>query len=90
MAINVSFSGSSLMIPGFYGDPYQKIRMYGIVVGVRDNMSYADAQRTFRLLCTLQRFELFRNATIDSGHRSIENDNELYYRVTIWEKTNVT
>jgi hypothetical protein len=87
MAINSLMQLSGLLRPGFYGNPNRKSTMYGIPVGVKESMSYADAKRTYDLLLTFERFKLFRNATIDPGRRTLENDNELYYRVTIWENT---
>lgn len=60
---------------------------YGIPVGERINMERWQAVRTHRLLRVFEKFGFFRNATM-SDYRNL-SDNQLYYRVTIWEDLDV-
>jgi hypothetical protein len=85
MAINTLMQLSNVLRPGYYGGP--KVA-YGIPIASREDMSYADAKRTFALLEVFERLKLFRNVTMDQGLRK-PGDNELYYRITIWENFNV-
>lgn len=58
--------------------------MYALPVVEKEDMSYADCIRSVNLLETLKRLDLLWDVTY-KGKRTRENDNELYYKITIWE-----
>lgn len=69
---------SKLLRPGYY-----EVNVYGIPVGDKENMDVGDAQATYDLLKTFEKFKFFRNVTLQ------ENAKTLSSRVTIWENFNV-
>ena len=81
MAINTLFQLSAILRPGLYGVPKQ---MYGNIVGEREDMHHADCIRTAALLESFKRLDIVWDVTF-KGRRSKENDNEIYYKLTIWE-----
>lgn len=79
---------STIFKPGCYGDPNQGNRMFGIPVAEKDSLSYADAFRLDRFLMVLRNLDLVWAVTKGVDVRK-NNDNELYYKITIWEDLNV-
>lgn len=85
MAINNLMQLSVLLRPGYYG-PLPGMN-YGLTVGEKEDMGFADCMRSVNLLETLKRLNIIWDVTY-KGKRTKENDNELYYKITIWEKLN--